>query len=96
MRIEKFLEKINYKIKSGSIYQGKELKDLLLYSIKFMNIDEKEEGFLLLSAKNKNIYFIKYNSNQEVYYYRNKLYDYTNKDEKEIILKEIITLITKK
>lgn len=95
MRIERFLEKINYKVKSGSIYSGKELKDLLLYQVNFTNRKENEFGTLLISAKNQKIYLIKYYTKEYIYYYKHKLYDYVNSSEKEIKINSLLQIISK-
>lgn len=93
MRIEKFLEKINYKIKSGEIYKGKDLKNNLLYWIHFMDKKELSNGRLLISAKNQMIYLIEYSIENKVYLYKNKSLEYEVDTQIMISLTNLLKLL---
>lgn len=93
MRIEKFLEKINYKIKSGEIYKGKDLKNNLLYWINFMDKKELYKGRLLVSAKNQMIYLIEYNVENKIYLYKTKEIEYESSNKIVISLNKLLNLI---
>ena len=96
MRIEEFLPLINYKIKSGEIYNGKDTGNHLLYWIHFMNPSEKHKGKLLLSAKNQQIFLIEYQENNKIYLYKKKFIEYDVNNKNINSLKDIIKIITSK
>lgn len=96
MKIDKILEKINYKVTTGGLYNGQELKDKLLYCVYFSNAKEDNKGMLLVSAVNQMVYLIHYNDNGNEFLYNHQHYVVTNEKAKKISLKLILQYITEK
>lgn len=94
MKIETFLKKIDYKVYSGEIYSGQYLPDKLLYWVNFTDNSEKNNGKLLIGAKNQHIYYIEYYLDKKCYIYHHKMI-ITNKEHNKITLKQMLQLIEK-
>lgn len=95
MKIEKFLEKIHYKVLSGEMYFGLELKENLLYRVNFSNQKETEYGYFLISSISQEIYYIEYKIKNLSYYYQKKEMEKVEKPINKVSINEIINLISK-
>lgn len=92
MKIDQFLNKINYQVLSGEIYQGQCLQDKLLYWIHFTDKFQKNKGKLLVSAKNQHIYYIEYAIYHSQYVYCHKMME-KQKNTQSITLKNMLNLL---
>ena len=73
MKINEFLEKINYNIKYGEEILDINLKNMSLVKIIFSNDSETEFGYFYLNIKTNSIYLIEYQINKEKYLYLNNI-----------------------
>lgn len=99
MKINEFLEKINYNIKYGEEILDINLKNMSLVKIIFSNNSETEFVYFYLNIKTNSIYLIEYQINKEKYLYLNNIIKkFISKDflSNKKLIKNIDVLLNKK